>query len=212
VRARRRKSLTAWHLLAVSVVILAAAAVGYAIKSAAPIYLESGTLTLKTHKAPKGPNESFLLNQSLTATGEVIVESLSSPQSLPLVREHGGEAEFGISLVNYNNEDFPDYGYPFATLTAQAANPVSAHRTFTAALQVLDQLLARRQSEAGVKAKGRIFMNVVGDTGAVAQSGSTKRIFPALAFLCFVAAYLAWRLVDRWRRSRPVALRIAGRK
>lgn len=211
MRARRRKSLTAWHLFAVSGVILVAAAVGYGIKTAAPVYLESGTLTLNTHKGPKGLNESFLLNQSLTATGEVMVESLSSPQSLPLVRQHGGEAEFGISLVNYNNEDFPDYGYPFATLTARATNPVSAHRTFAAALHVVEQLLARRQSDAGVRAKGRIFMNVVGDTGAVAQSGSAKRIFLALAFLCFVAAYLAWRLVDRWRRSRPAALRTVRR-
>lgn len=207
---RRRKSLTRWHLFAMSIVIVVTAAVGYALKTAAPVYLETGTLTLIAHEPPKGVNGSFLLNQSLTSTGEVMAESLTSPQSLPLVRERGGKSEFGIALVNYNNEDFPDYGYPFATLTAQAANPVSAHSTFTAALHVLEQLLASRQSEAGVGAKHRISMNVVGDTGAVPQSGSAKRMFSALAFLGLVAAYLAWRLVDHWRRRRP-ATRRAGK-
>jgi hypothetical protein len=210
VGARRRRSLTAWHLLAVSVAILASAAVGYGIKTAAPVYLESGTLTLTTHKALKGPNGPFLLNQSLTTTGEVMVESLSSPQSLPLVRQRGGDADLGISLVNYNNEDFPDYGYPFAILTAQSTSSASAHSTFTAAFHVMKQLLADRQSQVGVKAKGRIFINVVGDTGVVAQSGSSKRIFSALSFLCLVAAYLAWRLVDHLRGRRAVAPRRAG--
>lgn len=124
-----------------------------------------------------------------------------------------GTAQFSLALVNSGDEEYADYSYPFATLTAQSTSAYVAHRTFMAALQVLRKLLEERQALVGVPLRSRVSVNVVADYGPVIQSGSSKRVFATLALLAVMAIAMISILLDRhairlgallmWRRPIP---------
>lgn len=181
--------LQRWLVLAIALVIAAMA--GYEIKHTPPEYLESASVVFRL--PPKmGTSKAETLDNavrypSLIVAGDVMVQSLMSPESEHLIREAGGTAAVNLAMLNTNDEEYPAYPYPLATLTAQSASPVVVHRTFTLAVRVLSQLVLRRQMLAAVPARSRMSISLVGDTGPVSQQGSLKRALIALALLAIIA-------------------------
>ena len=186
---------------AITLVFALAAGVGYDINNTPPGYMEGATVIFSNSTSRTVPDAYMSLAPSLIASGSVIVRILMSPQSRQHIRAEGGTADYKMSLINLYNEDYPDYGDPAATLTAVSPVPRIAHRTFMAALRLLDRLLAARQAHAGVARRNRISVQVVGKTGSVSQAGSAKRTFGGLALLAVVGAAVACGFVDRRRHA-----------
>jgi hypothetical protein len=165
----------------------------------------------KTNKASLALNSNSTVDGSLITTDAVSVESLMGSQARVLMRQAGGVANFNLSLANFDNQDFPDYSYPLATLTTQSASPAAAYRTFNAALKVLQHLVAGLQ--AHVPQPDRISLIVVGATGPLRQPGSLKRSLAAIVLLTLIGMGMLSNFLNRnrnWlrilpRRDRPVA-------
>src|ERR1700683_4297978 len=94
--------------------------VGRDIKHTPATYVDSATIVFKTNKASLALNPNSTVDGSLITTDAVTVESLMDSSSSALVRRAGGTADFNLSLINFDNQDFPDYSYPLATLTTQS--------------------------------------------------------------------------------------------
>lgn len=196
VSRRLRRGLRRPKLYALVWVLILAAISAHGVVRDPESYLESGLVVLSTQKASAAIyNPYSTVGQSLITTSAAMVESLTSPQSQTLVRKAGGAAEFSLTLVNFYNQDYPEYADPLATLTAQSADPVAAHRTFKAVLDVLRRLLAERQ--VGVRPLDRVSIQVVGDTGPVIQAGSLKRSLAAFGLLTVIAVGMLTRFFDR---------------
>jgi hypothetical protein len=209
----RRALLKPWLHALVGVLTLATVS-AYNIARAPETYLESALVVLGARNTSLTDNPYSTVGASLITSSAVMTESVMSPQSRARVREAGGTTDFSLALVNYYNQDYPNYSYPFATLTAQSTDPAAAHRTFLAVLRVLRRLLAERQ--AGVSPRGRLSIQVVGDTGPVAQPGSLKRSLAALGLLAAIAVGMLAKFLDRHEDRlavlpRQLISRLAGR-
>jgi hypothetical protein len=202
-KARKRLRLT----LVVAVLLLAAG-VGYDIRINPPMYLESATVELALPKTQNAPNAYYMFAPSLITSGEVMVQILMSPSAQRQIGAGGRGASFSLALVNLNNEEYPHYGVPLATLSAASRVAAAAHRTFVVAAHVLSLLLAAWQKQAGVPPRERISAQILGDSGPIVQTGSHARVFGGLALLAAIAAGLAWNGAGRWgagARSKPAA-------
>lgn len=174
-------------------------------------YVDRATIVFKTNDASLPLNPNSTVDGSLITTDAVTVESLMDSQSGALVRQAGGTADFNLSLTNFDNQDFPDYSYPLATLTTQSASPTEAYRTFNAALKVLQHLVAGLQVR--VPQPDRISLEVVGATGPLRQPGSLKRSLIAIVLLILIGMGMLSNFLNRnrnWlrilpRQDRPVA-------
>jgi hypothetical protein len=224
VSGRIRERLVRPQVYPLVGVLVLAGASAYAIRHTPETYLESATVELDARnllaahdphdKAGQSIVSAGAVNQSLITTSAMLTEMVMSPQTDAAVRRAGGTAAFHMALVNFYNQDYPEYVYPLTTVTTQSASPAAAHRTFAAVVAVLRRLLAARQ--ARVPRPGRIFAQVTGDTGPVAQPGSLKRSLAALGLLTAIAlgllsSFLARhqarlaRALTRARRSWPPA-------
>jgi hypothetical protein len=192
-RVRRGSRLRQLH--GPAAVLLLAALLARGVEDAPQVYLESGTVVIEAQNVPLTDKPYSTVSGSLVTTSAVLAQSLMSPQAQALVHEAGGTADVNLSLVNYNNQDYPEYSYPLAMLTARSADPGVTHRTFQVALQVLRRLLARRQGHGG--ARGRISAQLLGDTGAIPEPGSRKRSLAALGLLTLIAMVMISRLLTR---------------
>ena len=195
------------HAVALTVVLLLAAATAYTFKHTPPSYQESGTVVLT---APgSGPYSTF--GAPLITTGELIVDWIMGPQGQQQLHQDGVTDGFDIALVNYANQEFPYYGAPYLTLSASAENPAAAHRAFTTVTRIFDDYLAARQRQEGVLPSFRISTTVIADTGPLIQPGSRIRSFAGLVMLTVVAAYLVLRFLDR-HPIRPRDLLLSQRR
>lgn len=190
------------RLIAVTAALVLAGGVGYYLKSTPPMYLENATVVFT---APKGiaypPNPYSSFNAALITTGDVIVTTLSSPEYQSRVRAAGGTANYTVALVNLYNLQFPDYGEPFATLTATSQSPTAVKNTFTIISRLLTQLLATRQVQASVPRRYLISTVQVGDTGTIVQPGSRKRAYAGVILLALVVGFMISSFLDRhWPR------------
>jgi hypothetical protein len=183
------------HLVAVVVVFVLAVAIAWGIKRTPPVYLESANVVFTPPAAFANPYTSF--TNPLIQTADVMTRIMLSPDSRRRAREAGGTADFNVGLVNLYNEQFPYYGVPYVTLTTTSVNPVIAHRTFTVATLMFQRLVSARQAQAGVPPKDRISINIVSDTGPIAQVGSSKRVFAGLLVLAIMTAFLVACFLDR---------------
>jgi hypothetical protein len=182
------------HAVAVTVVLIVAAATAYTFKHSPPTYRESATVVLT---APgSGPYSTF--GSSLVTTGEVVVDWMMGAQGQQQLHQDGVTDGFDIALVNYSNQEFPYYGAPYLTLSASADNLAATHRTFTTVMRIFGDYLAARQRQDGILPADRIGTKVIGDTGPLFQPGSRIRSFAGLAILTLVAAYLVLRFLDRY--------------
>ncbi len=139
--------------------------------------------------------------QSLISTGSVVSQIVMSPQIEREVARAGGTAPYSLTLVNLYNQDYPDYSYPEATLSANSPSRASTHRTYLIAKRTLINVLASWQARAGAPRHHRIMAQVTDDSGPVARTGSPKRALGGLVLLALVAAGTCWSLTGHRSRS-----------
>jgi len=207
---RTRKKL---RLTLVVATILLAAGTGYDIKISPPMYLESATVELSLPRAENAPNDYDIYAYSLITSSEVMVQTLMSPSVLRQVRAAGRGATVNLALMDLYNEEYPNYGYPLATLTAASPAAADAHRSFVAAVSTISVLLAAQQEQLGVAPRDQITAQIFGDSGPVIQTGSRGRVFGGLALLTAMAVGLAWNGAGRWgaaARPEPGSPRAGG--
>ena len=203
------------HAAALMIVLVLAAALGYELKHAKPMYNDSSTVVFRTSANPFGTGNGFLVTADLTA------RSMMSPQSEQLVRQAGGTVNYQVSLVNLYNIEYPEYSVPYATISVTAPDPADAERTYSAAMQVLTKELKARQAGDGINPVNQIGVHVMSaTTGSVPLSGYPKRTFGALAVLTIIAAFLIAAFLDRhpirvrgfqyFSRRRPLAAKKRG--
>ena len=75
-------------------------------------YVDSATIVFKTNKTSLALNSNSTVDGSLITTDAVAVGSLMDSQSRVLVRQAGGTADFNLSLINFDNQDFPTTATP----------------------------------------------------------------------------------------------------
>ncbi len=194
------------HVAAVMMVGVLAAGIGYSLKHTPPAYQESATLMLTPPQASGGR-----YSDSLVTTGWIMVRWTQSPQGQQKLRQAGVAGGFDAALVNLYNQEYPNYAYPFVTVSATAADPVVAHRIFTIGTQVFESELLARQAQQGVLPWNRITANSVGDTGPIISQGSRIRSFAGLLLLTIVAALWVSAFLDR-HPIRPHGLLRARRR
>jgi hypothetical protein len=198
-KARKRLRLT----LVVATLLLAAG-VGYQIKISRPVYRESATVEFFLPNTLNAPKDYYMFAPALITSSEVMVQILNSPSAQRRIGAAGRGASVSLALVNLYNEEYPNYGVPFATLTAASPVAADARRAFVAAAHMLGLVLAARQEQARVPPRERISAEILEDSGPIIQTGSRARVFGGLALLAAMAAGLAWNGAGRWgARSRP---------
>jgi hypothetical protein len=183
------------HVVALTIIALLAAGVAYSFKRSPPTYQESTTLVFTAHAASR-------YNDSLVTTSGIMVKWTLGPQGQQKLRQAGVTSGFNVALVNLYDQEYPNYPYPFVTVSASAEDPAVAHRTFVLGTQVLVSELLARQVEQGVLPQNRITTYSVGDSGPVILQGSRIRSFAGLLLLTIVAAFLVLTFLDR-RPIRP---------
>jgi hypothetical protein len=205
------------HVVAVTMVILLATGVAYSFKHVPPTYQESATLVLT---AQGGSNR---YDDSLITTAQVMIRWTTGAQGQQKLRQAGAASGFNVALVNLYDQEYPNYPYPFVTVSASAQDPAVAHRTFVIGTQVFLSELLAQQVKQGVLPRNRITAYSVGDNGPVILPGSRVRTFAGLLLLTLVAAFLVSTFLDRhpirargllparWRGARaPSRTKLAG--
>lgn len=187
------------RIASVTAILILAVSLAYGLHRARPSYVESATVLFKMPAVDASARAYSRLGSALTTTSQVITQIVMSPQSQLLIRAAGGTASYDLALINLYNQDYPDYSYPEATLTASSPAAGETARTFTMATRMLTKILASRQARAGVPPGSRIAAQLIGDSGPIARAGSHKRAFAGLMLLTMVASSWAWNYFGRWR-------------
>jgi hypothetical protein len=185
-------------VLALSAVIVGGLAIH--IEQNRPDYGESATVLFTMPAANSSTTGYTWQAEALISTGSVISQIVMSPQIEHKVAQAGGTAAYSLTLVNLYNQDYPDFGYPEATLSVHSANPVSTHRTYLIAKRTLIETLASQQKQAGAPRGDRIVVQVADDSGPIPRTGSPKRALGGLLLLGLVAGGTGWSLTGRRRR------------
>lgn len=199
------------HLLAVTSVLILAAGAAYDMKSTPPVYSERAAVVFGLVNPRAYSHPSISLGRSLIITETTLAEDQISPAGQRRIRDAGGTAKFHLVPFNLSNMQYANYSEPYATLTTTSLSPAAAGHTFRVVTRVLGQRMAAFQ--AGVSRRNRIRVYLAGDTGVLAQQGSSTRAFAGLALLTVVAAGMVMNFLDRRRdrmgtlRSRPFRLR-----
>jgi hypothetical protein len=149
-------------------------------------YEEAATVVFTVRQSPAPVNASFESVQSLTATGEVMVQTLTSQDSRTIARRAGGTAAFNMEIINYSNEDYPQYSYPFATLAVQGPALDGVQATFKVVISMLKSGLYNYQARADAQKAQRITVSIIDDTGAVVEKPSHVRAYAALCLLSVI--------------------------
>jgi len=205
------------RLLAVMVVLMLAAGVGYHLRKTPPIYSDSATVVFRVKKSVMWSNVHTTPAKSLITTEVMITQDLMSPSARHRVSAAGGTARFSLSPFNTYNLQFPNYAEPVATVSATSLSPAAARRTFRLVLGFLRKRLATMQARAGVPPRDRIRTYLVGRAGPVTQRGSPARVFAGLALLTVVAAVMISAFAGgrrdrrRARSARPARWRAQAR-
>lgn len=188
------------HFVAVAFVLVLAAGLGYYVKHAIRGYTDTATAAFI---AP--PSRGlFSSGNSLLVIDELTAKTAMSASGQRQVLNAGGKASYDVVLINLNNQDYPNYGVPYVTVTTTSADAGTAARTMSAVLKVLQQDASSLQAGQGAKPDTWIRVRAIANpTGPIAQTGSRKRALAGLAILALIAAYLIARFLDR----RPVKLR-----
>ena len=199
------------HWIAMLVVVIVTAAVGFGFRHTKPMYQDSGTVLFSPTPSLQRPGVGA---QTLIVTADLMVVWLNGPQGTRQVFQAGGTGSYQFALVNSYDEEYPVYSEPLATLSATSYNPAVAQRTFEAALHVVQQELLAQQAAHGVPFVNRFHAYLVGNsTGPVAMTGYPKRTYAGLILLALMAAYFTGTLLDRhpgWRSALRARFRKRG--
>ena len=201
---RQLAALMRRHVLAVAVVLVLAASIGYTLKRAQPPYQETGTVILGIPPSPANPDPYGYLSDSLVDTGDVMVRTLMSAQSQQQLRAAGATGSFNVGLANAYNEEYPNY-QPYITVAASSSDPDSAHHTFTLVVKGLSDDFSTAQAEQGVPQGDWITEKVIGDSGPVAQAGSPKREYGMFIILTIIVMFTVLFFLDRHPARLPGA-------
>jgi hypothetical protein len=199
--------------IAFVLVLFATFAVGLAFKRATPLYASTGTvafslpISMQTAVSPVG-------SDNLIVTADVVAAAVSGPLGVQQVRAAGGTGSYQFGLVNFYDQEYPNYAQPIASLQASSYQPAVAQRTFVAALSVIGKRLQSQQIAAGASPNAFITASLEGGSPQpIAQSGYPKRTYVGLLFLGIIAAYLLAATLDRhpsWGARLRVLLRRGG--
>lgn len=203
---RSRRSCRLPQIAIVVAAIILTASVSYKIKNITT-YQETGTVVFAVKQSPAQVNASYGLVQSLTTTGEAMVQALLSQESRTLARRAGGTAEFSASITNFNNEDFPDYGYPLATVVVQGPAVEAVGATFKIVIGMLRNILSHKQAQAGASKAERITMFTADAVGPLAVRPSLMRAYAALGLLSVIGTGMSVIFTRRLSDRRSVTSR-----
>lgn len=198
------------HLAAVLVVIVAAAAVAMVIKRTPVLYQESGTVVFNAPGSADFPNPYTSFSGSIVVAAGVTTLFVMSPQEQLRIRSEGATGGYDAELFNSYDLEYPDYSAPYVTVTARSTDPAQAHLTFGLVANELYRELASLQAQTGVTTHNLITAHMVGDTGPLPQTGSSKRVDAGLLVLATVAAFAIAILLDRRQVRLSSLLRRAG--
>ena len=153
------------HIMAVAVIFILTAGLAYHFEHTTPGYTETGTAAFTL------PGAGFFTQQTpLLVMNELMANSVTSPRGHEQVRRAGGTGDYDVALVNLNNEDFPNYGLPYATVTATSPTAAEAQATFSAVMTVLRRNLATLQLQQGARPNSLIELRTIAPSGPVAQN------------------------------------------
>jgi hypothetical protein len=181
------------HIVAVVVVLALAAGLYHHIEHADPGYTDTATIAFT------GPGTNLGNDgQDLLVIDALVTNMVMSSEGHEKVRSVGGTANYDVGLVNLNDEDFPDYGVPYVTVITTSAEPSAAQNTFSAVMRVMQADLTSLQAQQRAKPKYWMGLKTIAaPSGPVAQTGSPKRTFVALAALAIIAAFMIAAFLDR---------------
>jgi hypothetical protein len=182
------------HVVAVAFIVALTAAFAYRVTHADPGYTDTATVAFTAPSA----QGLFTHGNSLLVIDELTASTVTSAAGQRQVRDAGGTAGYQVALINLNDEDYPDYGEPYVTVTTNSPDPGAASDTMSAVLTVLGQDLSDLQAKQGAPSATWIGLRAIAaPSGPVAQGGSRKRFLAGLAVLALIAAYLTARFLDR---------------
>jgi len=199
------------HRIAIAIVALAAGMLSYHLVRGNPGYIDSGSVAFA---APKNPVSMFQNTRSLRVVEEAATWYMMGSQGKRQVRAAGGAAPYNVAMFNLYNEEYPNYSQPYVSIDVMSHYPEAAQQTFSAVLGVLRKATAMLQEQVGATLENEVTVMVVAEpTGPIAQGGSHKRSYAALAVLASLALYTIARVLDRrsprkhrkHRKRRPVA-------
>ena len=194
------------HFVAVLVILVIAAGVEYGFKHAAPAYAETGTLVFIPPTSGAHPNAYAAVGGSLLEAAGTLAVSAMSPQEQQLVRAQGGTTQYDVELLNSYNLEYPNYSNAYLVVATTSADPAAAHRTYAVVTHLLYKQFRQQQAAADVALNNRVLMVMAGDTGPLAQQGSSKRALIGLAILTIVAVFGVAAFLDK----HPIRLRRTG--
>lgn len=196
------------HFVAVLVILAVAAGVEYSFKHSAPTYAEVGTLVFIPPVSGAHPNAYAAVGGSLLEAAGTLAVSAMSPQEQQQVLRDGGNAAYDVELLNSYNLEYPDYSNAYLEVSTASADPVAVHRTYALVTRLITHQFEAQQAADGATPNNRIDIVMAGDTGPLAQQGSSKRAMFGLFILTIVAVFAAASFLDR----HPVRLSGIGRR
>lgn len=186
------------HLAAFTIVFILSVGFMYYLQHKAQGYVDTATVAFTAPTGPKGQTDLFEDEQSLLVIDALTADSATSQKGQQQVREAGGTTNYDVALVNLNDEDYPNYGDPYVTVTTSSFDPAAAQRTFTAVMRVLRVDLAALQARQGANPATWIQLHTIAlPSGPVAETGSRKRTLAGVAILAVMSAFMLATFLDR---------------
>src|ERR1022692_2052737 len=198
-------SMSIWQrrvrMAGLAIILILAAVLAFDIENTQPTYAESAVVLFAMPAYQTAVTAATLYTwyaPALITTGDAVTQIVMNSQSQTRIQAMGGTASYGLTLINLYNQDYPNYSYPDATLTAVSASPAETHWTFMVAARALNRTLAARKAAAGGAPVDRISVRIIGDSGPMVQTGSHKRALAGLTLLAILAGTSAWGFLGRW--------------
>jgi hypothetical protein len=196
------------HFVAVLVILIIAVGVEYSFKHSAPAYAEVGTLVFIPPVSGAHPNAYSAVGGSILEAAGTLAVNAMSPREQQQVLRSGGNAAYDVELLNSYNLEYPNYSNAYLMVSTASTDPVAVHRTYVLVSRLLTRQFQDQQVAFGATSNNRIEIVTAGDSGPLAQQGSSKRALVGLFILTIVAVFAAASFLDR----HPVRLPWTGRR
>jgi hypothetical protein len=191
-------------MAALTVIALLAAIVAVVLGTTRPAWTDSAYVMFLLPRSQHEPRAYYLHSLSLITSEEAFSQVLENPAQQPREGAAGQAADVSMQLVNFYNEEYPEYPEPLAALTSAAPSAAGARQGFTAAAGRLRRVLAGWQARDRVPRRDRIRAQILAASGPQEHRGSLKRGLGGLAVLTAMAAVTAWRRPGRGPARAPL--------
>jgi hypothetical protein len=202
------------HFVAVLVILIIAVGVEYSFKHSAPAYAEVGTLVFIPPVSGAHPNAYSAVGGSILEAAGTLAVNAMSPREQQQVLRSGGNAAYDVELLNSYNLEYPNFSNAYLEVSTASTDPVAVHRTYVLVSRLLTRQFLDQQVAFGATSNNRIEIVTAGDSGPLAQQGSSKRALAGLLILTIVAVFAAASFLDRhpvrlpWTGHRASAARL----